>query len=209
MRLCAAMKVYMKPNFNRGGFEATYAKALERLQGAEKITKEVLRELSRSVLEAHHATENVVYINQLLAVLTPVNRKVAILYFKAFSGFRYSEELNLFEKKDKSKYDAKDKASTEFLADPHNNIWTWADRHVKHEAAETVSLTAQIEKQVSKWVERAAKDKVKEIDLLKAFFAGGVHPSTILELMESVGYDVEGINPVEMDEAIKPTKVEA
>lgn len=208
MRLCAAMKVYMNPKFNRGGFETTFAKELVRLADSEKITKTVLRDLSRSVLEAHHATENVVYVNQLLAVLTPVNRKVAVLYFKAFSGFKYSEETKMFDKKVKPKYDAKDKASTEFLADPHNNIWTWADRHVKHEIDEPVSLITVVEKQVCKWVARAAKDKIKEIDLLKAFFAGGVHPSTILELMDSVGYDVKGINPLEMNEAILPAKTE-
>lgn len=56
--------------FDRKVFEGKFHAGLGRLAGAEKTVREVLNELSRSILQAVHATENIGYVNQLLGVLT-------------------------------------------------------------------------------------------------------------------------------------------
>ena len=92
--------------FNKDKFNAYFDGKLGELAGAEKITKAVLLDLSRQVLAAHHETQDVGYINRLLVVLTPMNRKVANLYFSEFSGFNFSAKSEEFGKKDKKNYEA-------------------------------------------------------------------------------------------------------
>ena len=72
--------------FDKNQFDAAYKANVEKLAASEKITKELLRSMSRDVLEAHHATGDVAYINGIIAVLSPMNKKVCILFFKEFSG---------------------------------------------------------------------------------------------------------------------------
>ncbi len=69
----------MNMNFDKAVFNAAFEAAIIVLAGAEKITKETLKDLSRTVLVAHHATEDIGYINRLVDVLTPVNKKVATM----------------------------------------------------------------------------------------------------------------------------------
>lgn len=181
----------MRQGFNVGGFEATYKKALRRLGTAEKITKEVLRDLSRSVLEAHHATENITYINGLISVLTPMNRKTAILFFKEFSGFKWNNEALSFEKKDKKQYASKQEASDKALADPHFNIWSWAERNVEVEKKPAPSLLETVKERAAMWHKQADKQHISDADLLVAFFSGGIDPSAIVEAMDKMGYELD------------------
>ncbi len=119
--------------FNREKFELMFIASLDMLANAEAVTKRELRALSRSVLEAVHVTENIGYVNQLMAVLTPVNKKVARHYFTHFTGFHFDDGLDRYTKKNKGVYAQAKKLSEEFLAEPHNNIWTWADRNIEIE----------------------------------------------------------------------------
>ena len=77
--------------FDKVVFEAGFVRAIRHLGKAEKITKELLRSLSRTVLEAHHATEDVSFLNRTIEVLTPINRQVVVKYFQHYSGFHYDE----------------------------------------------------------------------------------------------------------------------
>src|SRR6478735_4895380 len=119
--------------FNRAQFEINFAASIDALQQSEGVTKRELRVLSRTVLEAHHSTGDVVFINKLLEVLTPLNKRVCILFFKEFSGFMWDDQLKRFTKKSKKNYDNAHKMYVEFMADPNNNIWSWAERNVKIE----------------------------------------------------------------------------
>lgn len=181
----------MRQGFNVGGFEASYKKALRRLGAAERVTKEVLRDLSRSVLEAHHATENITYINGLIATLTPMNRKIAILFFKEFSGFRWNNELTAFEKKDKKVYNFKQELSDKALTDPHFNIWTWAERNVEVEKKPAPTLLTMIKDRAKAWHDRAQKEHISDADLLVAFFEGGIDPSAVVQALDKLGYELD------------------
>lgn len=193
----------MNVNFDKKTFEAAFGAAIIALAASEKVTKESLRELSRTVLNAHHATEDVSYINKLIEVLTPVNRKVAVLYFKAFGGFTYDDKGKRFAKKSKKHYDQAHADAVEFLAEPHNNIWTWAERNVEVEAKpfDIKKVTAFIENASKK----ALENGLTRLDVLRAAFAGGMTPELLLQLLGELDYEVnvDG-KPLEAPKADEP-----
>ena len=183
----------MAKAFDKVVFERDFGTAIDNVKKSEDVTKRELRVLSRTVLEAHHCTENVHYINVLLGVLSPVNRRACVEYFKAFSGFKYDDNVKLFSKKDKPKYDEKHKSALLFLEDPLNNIWVWCDRNLKIEAKEP-SLEA-FSKYVTNFVNKT-QGKISHAEILKAVFKAGM---TLDEVVDSLAIfdDVEVISEEE------------
>lgn len=174
----------MNMNFDKATFAVAFDAAIILLAGAEKITKETLKDLSRTVLVAHHATEDVGYINRLVDVLTPVNKKVAILFFQAFSGFKFSAEKQLFVSKDKKGYDDAHKSAIAFLEDPLNNIWTWAAREVEIEAKEFDE--ARMKKQVASLLKKVNDNGLSQVHMLQAMLENGLTLDSVIALMKEV-----------------------
>lgn len=175
----------MKAGFDRAGFEKVFNGQVLRLKRSEMITRQVLMVLSRTVLEAHHATEDVGYINRLLEVLTPVNRKVAVVYFTHFSGFHYDDTLARFTKKSGKRYDECDKLSTIFLEDPLNNIWSWAGRNVEIQKKDFE--LAQVTAYMGNVLKKAAKAGVSQADLLRAVLKAGIEADAIIAMLDDLG----------------------
>ena len=190
----------MNVNFDKKAFQIQFAKDLKKLAGAEKITKEGLRDMSRSVLNAHHATEDVSFINQLIPVLTPVNRKVAILFFKEFSGFMWDAETMRFVKKSKKNYDNAHAASMAFLEDPHNNIWTWAERNVEVEKKPQPSVLEKVETFIHDILPKADKAGLTQADILTAIFKGGIKPEAVIAAFDAMGLELAGVEPEKQHE---------
>lgn len=182
------MTVFNKAAFDKAGFEARLAVSLDAIKGAEAIVRAEVRVLSRSVLEALHITENVGYVNSLLSVLTPINKKAMIVFFQAFSGFHYDSKSETFTKKDKQTYDDKEKASLDFLEDPMNNFWSWAQREIKVEAKE-FDMTV-VTKNMENLLKKAAKNKFTQVDVLRAILKAGITADSILAVMDDLGFDV-------------------
>lgn len=160
------------------------------LGAAEKITKRVLSELSREVLEVvllddgtdtNKGTEDSRTINELINVLTPVNRRAAVLFFKHFAPFVIATneqgEFVGFGKKSKKHWDDKVEEVKEFLADPHQNIWTWSDRNIEME-----QKPFDVSK-VTKTIESALK-KAKKGDVIRAIMASGLTIEDMLEVLK-------------------------
>lgn len=170
----------MNANFNREAFVASFEKALKQLTKTEKVTKELLRDLSRTVLEAVHSTGDIGYVNRLNAVLTPVNRRVSAKFFEHFTGFHYDTVSFLFTKKSKKRYDEALKNAIEFLADPHQNLWTWAERNIEIERKDfTVDKVSDI-------VKKALKKNISQADILKAVLSSGIELDTLIEVMGTI-----------------------
>lgn len=159
------------------------------LADSERITKALLSELSREVLEVvmldegkdtGKGTEDSRTINDLINVLTPVNKRAAIVFFKHFSPFVVATneqgEFHAFGKKDKKNWGDKIEEVKEFLADPHNNIWSWAERNIE------VEQKPFDVKKVTKTIENSIK-KAGMKATLEAVFAGGLTLENILEIM--------------------------
>ena len=120
--------------------EAVNSKIVK-LGKAEKVTKALLGELSRDLLAyvAVQESWDVAAINRLLAVLTPINKKTAVLFFSHFLPFSFNKDEGNFgamaknkEKKAKDKEESLAKVGV-FLADEDNNIWTYAEENIKVE----------------------------------------------------------------------------
>jgi len=71
---------------------------IDALVKSERITKQMLGELSRDLLNYVLVDENhdIQPVNRTLRALTPMNRKVATLFFRAFMPFKYTEAKESF-----------------------------------------------------------------------------------------------------------------
>ena len=186
------MAMFSAEAFDRKAFDAQFAKSLRRICAAEKITREVLMVLSRTVLDAIHSTGDIGWANRLIAVLTPVNKRVARLYFKEFSGFRFDEESMLFTKKSGKAYDKAKAVAQAFLEDPLNNLWTWSDRHVEVEKKPfDIKGVTQF---MTRALKKAGEEGISQVDVMNAVIKAGVTADTIIACMDALGYEakVEG-----------------
>lgn len=179
----------MKQGFDKLAFEKALTRALKLLAHSERVTKEQLRVLSRSVLEAHHSTEDVGYVNRLIEVLTPVNRKVAVAYFEHFGGFHYDDALGRFTKKSKKRYDDAAKLSDAFLEDPLNNIWSWAARNIEVKAKDFE--LAQVTTAMGNYLKKAKKAGISQADVMKAVLAAGIEADTIIAMLDTIDVPAE------------------
>ena len=167
--------------FDKNQFDASYKTNVAKLAASEKITKELLRSMSREVLEAHHATGDVAYINGIIAVLSPMNRKVCILFYKEFSGHLCNEE-GVFGKKAKKKYDAAHKASFDALEDPNFNVFSWAERNV--EVERKPFTLGKLQQQMGSLVKKAEENKISHADIIRAMFANGIEIGEFMKVVE-------------------------
>jgi hypothetical protein len=167
--------------FDKSAFEQAFGASLIVLAGSEKVTKAELQVLSRTVLEAWHITGDVCYANKLIRVLTPVNKKVAVAFFIHFSGFSFDSNLMEFTKKSKKRYEEAHKLAMQLLEDPNQNIWTWADRHI--DIVKKEFSLADVTATTKRFIDKAQKANIKQVDLLRAILAGGLTMETLLEAM--------------------------
>ncbi len=174
--------------FNKQNFERNFTEALERITKSENITKHELKVVSRTMLEAWHITGNVHYVNRLLKVVSPVNKKALIVFAKHFGGFSYDEVLGEFTHKSKKRYETAHKLALEFLENPNNNLWTWAERHI--EVAQKPFSIENVEKFIKTALNKGAGVGLSQVDILKAVFKAGVSPECVIQVMDELGFDL-------------------
>jgi len=191
--------------FNKQAFETAFDIAINKLAESEKVTKTELKTVSRSILQATHETGQVMYMNKLVSILTPVNKKVAVLFLKAFTGYIYDDVLGAFTKKSKKKYDEAFADYVEFMNDPHNNIWTWANNHI--EVAHKPFSLDKVTTFMINALKQAQGVGLTDVDIIKAVMKAGITPDAMLAIMSdesimgNMGFDVEikGDIPVAQD----------
>jgi hypothetical protein len=182
--------------FNKAAFESSFSQALEKIATSENVTKRELRDLSRSILTAWHETGNVIYINRLLKVLTPVNKKVMVKFAIHFGGFSYDETMGEFTHKSKKRYDAAHKLAIEFLENPNNNLWSWAERHIEIE--HKPFAVENVEKFIKGALTKGAGVGLSQVDILKAVFKAGIDPACVVQVMDEMGFEFsETTEPVQ------------
>lgn len=119
---------------------------ITKIRNAEKVTKAVLGELSRELLEYVKETGDVQPVNKLISVLTPMNKRTAMLFFSHFLPF--NQEDGTFTKKKRNGTFA---LTDEFLA-TDDTIWDWAADNIK------------VEKKEIDWTQRLTNDMTKAIE---------------------------------------------
>jgi hypothetical protein len=187
--------MFNKQAFNRGSFEVAFAQTLDALGQAESITRRELRDVSRSILTAIHCTEDSGFLNRLIGVLTPVNKKVMVEYLKHFSGFHYDDRVMLFTKKNKPTYEKASQLSEEFLSEPHNNVWTWAERNIEV-TVKPFDVNA-ITKQFSNILKKATDNGISQKDVFKAVLASGISVDAMIDMLDELGY-AEVVEPTDV-----------
>ena len=178
--------------FDKNQFDQSFQERVASLAASEKVSKELLRALSRDVLEAHHVTGDVAYINGIIEVLSPMNKKMAVLFYKEFSGHLYSEDTKAFGKKDKKKYDAAHKASFDALEDPHFNVFSWAERNV--EVERKPFTLGKLQQQMGSLVKKAEENKISHADIIRAMFANGIEIGEFMKVVEHMAEEQQPAN---------------
>ena len=128
---------------------------LEAIMAAEKITRVELGAMSRELLMYVPDTNDIDIVNRLLGVLTPVNRRTAIIFFQNFLPWDAEKDAEKvfvrFGKKHKGERRVTKKMTeiTKFLSDESNNIWTWSDANVDIEQ-KVVNMATELSAIISK-----------------------------------------------------------
>ncbi len=171
---------------------------IDEIGKAERITKDALRILSRELLEYivvndgvegnNKGSEDSQVANRLIDVLTPVNRKVAIAFLRHFLAFHIKEDEDgkfiAFTGKDKKQWQRKLELVQQFLAEPHNNIWTWADRNV--DIVPKPMDFAKLNAAMGQLIKKADKAKLGHGNIIRAMLANGITNDEILLVIKEM-----------------------
>jgi len=184
----------------RQEFIDAFTVTLGAIRGAEDVTKRELKPLSRTLLSALHGTVDALvtgdiqFINETLAVLSPVNRRVAVLFFKHFSGFHYGEDLGIFTKKNQKTYADAKAAAEKAMEDPLFNIFTWSETKVEIEAKpfDPEKVTTFLKNAIKK----AQKDNKPRSDVLRAVFGAGFTVVEVSQMMNLMAAEAEALDAV-------------
>lgn len=164
---------------------------INEIASAEKITKVKLGIISRDLLMYVPDSADIEAVNRLLSILTPMNKRTAILFFSHFLPWDAERNndgvFQRFGKKTKGEKKLTRCANDikEFLSDESNNIWTWADANVEIESKRkdfAGLITRTIEKALE-GDERSNTPALEREKILEAVFAGGV---SIEDMMEAI-----------------------
>ncbi len=172
---------------------SVYAR-LDAIASAEKITRVELSILSRDALTYVMESHDIELVNRLIGVLTPVNRKVSILYFSHFLPWNVEKTDDNFSRfgkmMDKPKQ-LKKRADLiiDWLAVDTNDIWVWAEDNIEVEQKQ-VDLAAGLEKALVQAMEGVDTDKshgeaLSKLDVL-AVVMRHITADEMLEAMTSL-----------------------
>ena len=155
-------------------FKPAFDSSMLRLGRTEMVTKEVVRSVSRDLLNAFHFGDpnglagDVQFINVFCGKLSPVNKRAARVFFTELAGIHFDEKQGLFTKKSKKRYEEARKKAARFLQDPHFSLWTWQRDNLSIDKA-----PRPVADKVASYIKGALKDGSQE-DVLRGVFAGGV-----------------------------------
>ena len=185
---------------------------IKSIAAAERITKVQLGQLSRDMLKFINIQghDRIDLVNELTVVLTPVNKRTAILFFKHHLPWSFDDATKTFMKKfDAGKKTDRKLADTQKLLDDVNaNIWTWAESNVKVEftapnfnkAIIDVLTKAQAGKINPETGEAVGALSVYEI--MQAVLQSGIEADAMLDTIGAI----EAANVAAIEEATENTK---
>lgn len=149
---------------------------LDTIANAEKITRVELAALSREALTYVVETHDIDLVNRLIGVLTPMNRKTAILYFSHFLPWNVEHKDDAFSRFGKMMEQSKKvkkrlKSIADFLSDESNDIWTWAEANIEVEQRQ-VNVADMLSSALEKAINGVDTDKTHGDPMSKAEIMG-------------------------------------
>ena len=153
---------------------------IEKLAASERVTKAELSALSREVLDYIRQPDcwDAQVINRLLVVLTPMNQKTAVLFFKAHTPFAFNEETHTFSGIKNKKAKASSLEAIEMFLASGQDIWDWAQSNITVEKKKPNYMVL-----ITKNVKGALESHESRNEVLKAVFAGGVTSEDVMNML--------------------------
>lgn len=190
--------------FNTLAFLASFDKDVTRLQRAEGMTKELVKAMSRGLLWTLHIDKDnskhgdIGFINRFLTALSPANRRVAVLFFKEWTGFIYSDEAKVFTKKSKKHYDEVQTRTLDKLnSDPIFNMWSWQDARVNMETVPTPFTIERVKETVLQMVKKADKANISKREILTAMLDTGFTLQDIIDCLDATKHVGDVVDMIE------------
>lgn len=151
---------------------------------SENISKTLLAELSRDLLTyvVAEQSHDVDAINRTLAVLSPMNKQTAILFFKTFVPHAFDEETDTFGKLNGKKKEEMLALVNSNLENPDFNIWLWAVDNLKPIEKKPTDFIGNIKKAISAGL---TKGELSQHDIIKAALEAGLDLSALVTIMQS------------------------
>lgn len=156
---------------------------IKTLSKAEAVTKAVLGELSRDLLQyvLIDQSHDVDAIHRCFEVLTPVNRKVAELFFQAFIPHKFDKDAKRFGKLDAKKKEQLLVDVAAKLSNPDFNIWSWAADNIEVDKKPT-DFIGNIKKAITAGL---TKGELSQHEIIKAALEAGLDLSALVTIMQS------------------------
>ena len=162
---------------------------IETLAASERVTKGVLAELSREMVQFLSVENNndIAIVNRLLSVLTPANKRAASGFFNEYLPFNMDSNGD-FGKKikgDKKVAIIRTKA-VQFISNEASNIWTWLAEQDAPKPAKEKDYAADIAKLVKKALTcKKEEDQITAGQVMASVLAGGIELADLIALMNS------------------------
>jgi len=183
---------------------------LDAVAAAEKITRVELGHLSRELLEYVVDTHDIDIVNRLIGVLTPVNKRVSILYFTHFLPWTVEKDSDgkfvRFGKMLGKPKQVKKRVEliAAFLVNENNNIWSWSDEHIEVEQKQ-INLGEKLETAIVQAMQGVDTDKqhgdaLSKADILTVVMKH-ITGDEMLDIITSVADEVQEQVDDVMDEA--------
>lgn len=164
---------------------------LDAIAAAEKVTRVELAALSRELLAYVPDTHDIDIVNRLIKVLTPVNRKVAILFFAHFLPWEEEKTPDgthqRFGKMMKSENTIKRRldAIAAFLKDQDATIWTWGEKNIEIKKKDFGANISRAIKKAMEGDEKSDTPAISKYEIFQAVLAGGMSLDDMFEAMET------------------------
>lgn len=187
--------------------ESVYA-AIAQVAEAEAITRSALAGLSRDLLLYVPDSQDIECVNRLISVLTPMNKKIAVMYFRAMLPWTVENDADgnflRFGKKmvgDK-KVKARLAAITTWLSDEKNTIWTWADKNVELKQKDFKAILERAIKKALSGDEKTDTPALSTKDVCAIFMQSDIPLEEMLDAMGDLDKaNQDAHDPIELAEA--------
>lgn len=166
--------------------------AIDALASSEKITREVLANISRELLMYVPDSQDIDAVNRLIGVLTPVNKKMAIMFFSHFLPWIVEKTPEGDFQRFGKKFEGDKKIARRmtlidtFLKDTTNTIWTWSKVNVSVEPSQK-DFARLIQNNVKNALKGDQKTNTPPLNpalVMDAVFSGGIGVAELINALE-------------------------
>lgn len=155
---------------------------IEKLASSERVTKAELGAVSREILTYTLQQWDSQVCNRLVSVLTPRNKQVAILFFKAFTPFVVDKTTGLFSGIRNKEAKAKSEEAIHAFLESGQTIWEWDKENNEDIEAKKPNYVGNITRNVKGAIESGSDRR----EIIQAVFAGGVSAEEVMAVLAAM-----------------------